>query len=68
MGVGVWPRCNGSYYWTVDFGDTIMGPQAITTNPIYDGAHMFNGTSQGAPVFTFMVGDLTTTHLLFGGK
>jgi len=41
MGVGVWHQCEKSYYWAVNVADTLMGPQAITTNPIYEGVHQF---------------------------
>jgi len=55
VGVGVWPACTNSYFWTVDVGYTLRGPQAITTNPIYEGAHMFNATSDGQIYINFIV-------------
>ena len=55
IGVGVWPKCSNSYYWAVDVGDTIWGPQAITQNPIYDGAHMMNVTPGQDAILTFIV-------------
>ena len=55
LGVGVWPKCANSYYYTVDVAGTLQGPQAITTNPIYEGAHQFYVTVQGNMAIKFFV-------------
>jgi len=36
------PRYVNSYYWTIDLADTALGPDIITSSPIYEGAHYYN--------------------------
>jgi len=57
IGVGVHPKCSKSYYWTVDVADTLLGPQAITKNPIYEGAHLFRLNAEGDGVINFYVSE-----------
>ena len=53
------PKYSDSYYWTADFGSTIIGPTATTTSPIYEGAHRFySDPNNGDPTIEFWVSDL----------
>jgi len=67
VGVGVWPKYPTSYYHTVDVADTILGPDvAISSSPIYEGAHYYRGHSLNVHSLNgvvyqiyFLVGDHT---------
>jgi len=53
----MWPKCQNSYYWTVDVADTIQSLTGqLPTNPIYDGAHRWLFDRPGNLVIEFLVG------------
>jgi len=60
------PRFVNSYYWTIDVADTLAGPDAVSSSPIYEGAHYFRKhTSTGVvhQIYYFVSGSHCTFNI-----